>query len=245
MQQALFATSPSPKMSTKYQFVPTSEITGYLATKGWNISTYNQKGQSSHGRHQVKLRHEAFKIPREGDIELIINTSHDGQCAFNLMLGLYRLVCSNGLIASRSIFNFKRKHLGHDFKSELDNALVQVVEKAAKLKARIDLMKSAQLTDQDKRTIAQVILVERFKGTSVSVMPDVNDLFKSTRIEDSDNSVWAGLNIVQEKMLQGGLLYATRRDNKDSVRTMRRITSIEANARLNTLIFEQFNNLVA
>ena len=55
---SIFATSPSSKMTNKYEFVPTDKIMEYFEREGWEISSVNQNGKGIHSVHEVKFRHK-------------------------------------------------------------------------------------------------------------------------------------------------------------------------------------------
>ena len=94
---AVFATSPSPKMTNKYEFVPTNEVMDMFDREGWQLSSVKQSGRGIHGVHELKYRNG--QLPKVGDtvVEAIIRNSHDGTATFSMGAGLFRLVCSNGL----------------------------------------------------------------------------------------------------------------------------------------------------
>ena len=89
---AVFATSPSSKLSDKYSFVPTFEILENFEREGWQVSNATQRGQGIHSLHQLRFRHQ--ELPKVGDtlIEAIISNSHNGLSTLNIQTGLFRLV---------------------------------------------------------------------------------------------------------------------------------------------------------
>ena len=45
---SIFATSPSSKMTNKYEFVPTDKIMEFFDREGWEISSVKQNGRGIH-----------------------------------------------------------------------------------------------------------------------------------------------------------------------------------------------------
>ena len=100
---SVFATSPSPKMSNKYTFVPTIEIVENFEREGWNVASARQSGKGMYVQHELRLRNG--ELPNVGDslIEAIIRNSHNGLSTLSISSGLHRLVCSNGLTVPTSV----------------------------------------------------------------------------------------------------------------------------------------------
>ena len=85
---------------------------------------------------------------------ILLTNSHDGMQAFKFSVGIFRLVCSNGLVVADEQFsNFKIKHKGYTF-AELREVVNQAVED---LPARVEVlnkMKARTLTQDEKNKLA-------------------------------------------------------------------------------------------
>ena len=112
---SVFTTSPSPKMSNKYTFVPTMDILENFENEGWKVFSANQNGRGFYAQHELRLRNVEF--PQVGDslVEAIIKNSHNGMSTFSVSAGLHRLVCSNGLTVPTSLSDkISVKHMKFD-----------------------------------------------------------------------------------------------------------------------------------
>ena len=100
---AVFSTTPSPKMSQKYTFVPTIEILENFDREGWKVYSAKQLGGGQFSSHEIRLRNG--ELPQVGDslVEAVIRNSHNGMSTFSVSAGLFRLVCSNGLTVPTSV----------------------------------------------------------------------------------------------------------------------------------------------
>ena len=69
---------------------------------------------------------------KDGDTvmpRILMTNSHDGKNSFQFQAGLYRLVCSNGLVIADAEFaNMKIRHMGYDL-AELKTVIQEIVEK--------------------------------------------------------------------------------------------------------------------
>ena len=101
-------------LSKHYSFVPTSRVINDLRTLGWNpVDAVQVKArkQSTNGyqKHMVTFENESYKT--EGATEypqLLLTNSHDGGNAFTLSAGIFRLVCSNGLVIKTEDYGTRR-----------------------------------------------------------------------------------------------------------------------------------------
>ena len=80
---AVFATAPSPKMTNKYEFVPTHEIMDFFDREGWQLSSVKQAGRGVHNVHELKYRNG--QLPKVGDsvVEGYIQKTKWGEIILN------------------------------------------------------------------------------------------------------------------------------------------------------------------
>ena len=85
---------------------------------------------------------------------ILLTNSHDGMQAFKFSVGIFRLVCSNGLVVADEQFSdFKIKHKGYSF-DELRNVVRQAVEDLPNKVKIMNDMKNRILTEEEKRKMA-------------------------------------------------------------------------------------------
>ena len=134
----VFADTPTnPDVSKKYLFVNTETIIDDLEKLGWlPVQAAQRKGRKKEGtiysKHMVAFQNPEIKITsKDGDDaypRILLTNSHDGMQAFKFSVGIFRLVCSNGLVVADEQFSdFKIKHKGYTFE-ELRNVVRQAVE---------------------------------------------------------------------------------------------------------------------
>ena len=116
-------------ITDKYVHVPTEQVIEDVMKLGWTpINAYrvaSRKKRSGTGRHMVKFVNYDFM--QEGKTEypeLLLTNSHDGTTAFKLDVGIFRLVCSNGMVPQNpktpsfwiKIFNYTNFNLNSQIK---------------------------------------------------------------------------------------------------------------------------------
>lgn len=63
-----------------------------------------------------RLNSELIEV-QKGDLvslQFIVKNSYDGTNALQILLGAYRLVCTNGMVIGKQFFTFSQKHIGED-----------------------------------------------------------------------------------------------------------------------------------
>lgn len=104
--RSIFATGAMNGLSTRYTFVPTTEIVAGLREKDWVPVIVEQQRVRSESRfgfqkHLIRFRRaEQMRTLDEWNAELLLTNSHDAACAYILQVGIYRRLCSNGLVVS-------------------------------------------------------------------------------------------------------------------------------------------------
>src|SRR6056300_117945 len=160
----VFADAPTnPDVSDKYLFVNTETIIDDLAKLNWfPVQAAQRKSRKVEGtifsKHMVAFQNPDIKITsKDGDDaypRILLTNSHDGMQSFKFSVGIFRLVCSNGLVVADEKFSdFKIKHKGYTFE-ELRNVVRQAVEDLPNRVQVMNDMKNRILTEDEKRKMA-------------------------------------------------------------------------------------------
>ena len=107
---SVFAGSAHAKVSDRYAFIPTIEVVDGLRAEGWapvwaaeqRIRLSDRQGFQ---KHMIRLaRVDDLSRTQAERPELVLVNSHDRSSAYNLHAGIFRFVCSNGMILADSVF---------------------------------------------------------------------------------------------------------------------------------------------
>ena len=192
---AVSTPAPSPELRKKlgitdrYVHVPTTQVIEDIQKLGWNpieALQVNARKRKGYQRHMIKFVNPDF-IVDEGDEypELLLSNSHDGTSSFTLDVGIFRLICSNGMvIKSQDFGSMKIRHYGYDF-STIKEAVNGLMEKIPGYLQQVEDMK------QHKLEKSQML-----------------DFAESTRKEDDGVGLWEVFNRIQEKVVNGKFQYA-------------------------------------
>ena len=125
MPQA-FVEAPHSRVSSKYSFIPTHQILGDLDKLGWKIREvqnprYKSQGNQLHGKHLIRLFNPNLHISKGADknyVEIALYNSSNGQSKFRMEIGIFRMVCSNGMVIKTEDFgSINMRHSGYSFES--------------------------------------------------------------------------------------------------------------------------------
>ena len=145
---ALFTEEPHFEVSEKYHFIPTIDVIEEIRVHNWypvSVSEASVRDDNKQGyqQHLVRFRHfDDLLTPQENAVELLLFNSHDRSKSFSISAGIYRFVCSNGLVIADSVFEtYKIKHLG-ERENDVANAVANITAIKPKLMQKIQTLES-------------------------------------------------------------------------------------------------------
>jgi len=224
---AVFAEAPDTRVSSKYTFIPTTRIIDDLKVFGWYPRVMSGSKTNPTSKHMIRFARDGF-VAAEITPEIVLLNSHNGLCSLNLKAGLYRLVCSNGLIVATSVFDDIRiKHIHYSL-SEVSRAVERFASGIEGVMASVEQMQRSFLSPEAKHTFAEEAVKLRWDHATVPI--DLTRLLQPRRAEDDGVSVWNVMNILQEKLLNGHVFDIHGR-------RMRGLTQVESVVRFNQELY--------
>lgn len=243
---SIFTTVGASGTSEKYKHISTIEVVHGLMKEGFmpvkatqNRTRITEKAPFT--KHMLRFRH-IDSVPTVGGLfpELVLVNSHDGLSSYRLMAGLYRLICSNGLVAGDTFKEVRVRHQG-DVVSNVIDGTYHVMKEGKLLLEHAEQMSSIDLTHPEKQIFAEVVHQLRFDGdnslTKEAIKPE--QFLKPRRYqENGKNDLFTVFNVVQENTIKGGLRGWARDENGYAKRvTTREIKSIDQNNSLNRALW--------
>ncbi|MDF1875207.1 DUF932 domain-containing protein [Sulfurimonas sp. SAG-AH-194-I05] len=231
---ALFTEEPHYDVSDKYHFIPTIDVINEIKLHNWhpvNVSEANVRNDDKQGyqQHLVRFRHfDDLLNPQENAVELLLFNSHDRSKSFSISAGIYRFVCSNGLVIAESVFEtYKIKHLG-ERENDVANAVANITAIKPKLMQNIQTLEAIELTEVEQESFARSSIPLRFDK---HLQVNHTDLLIPHRDEDTKDDLYTVLNVIQENLLRGNISGT----NKETGRrfTSKEIKSISKDVEVN------------
>jgi hypothetical protein len=216
-----FSESASTEVSKHYTHIPTNRVIDDMRELGWGVIQAQQvaarkNATKGYQKHMIVFRHPDLIVEgKDGDNvwpQIIMTNSHDGKNAFSFQAGMYRFVCSNGLVIADQEFGKMRiRHMGYDFDT-LRETINEMVEKLPLTVESMNKFKNTELSEPQKYDLARKALATRLKVQKDQKVDqvykiDLDEFLKPVRKEDSGNDLWSVFNLVQEKVVEGDFEY--------------------------------------
>lgn len=249
---SVFADSHHPNRSNRYSFVPSKNLLHSFNNLGWQLSHAKQQGKDMYARHIIRLEN-----PNLGYLNLkndqvkphiILDNSHNGASTCQIHMGLFRLVCTNGLVVSvpGMFSSIKMKHMGID-DSKLKELLNVTIEHYNIIGSHIGSMSQIELSNDEKEEFAIKAYANR-EGKRLydedgnllmkKLLAEVNpiELLEPLRDEDKSNDLWTTYNVIQEHLVKG---IFNKTNNNGKVIKAKSLTNAVRNLELNKSLWQE------
>lgn len=223
------------RVSQRYKFIPTTKVLEVLARLGWKVTSEvitkpRKESRKGFQKHMIRLSNDAYYWDEYNKPELVLVNSHDGLSSLKIMLGVFRMVCSNGLIAMKSGEMGRVIHKG-DVESNLKDVISTVMEKSKVKQREVLTMRSTQLDGDALRRYALETALAVLPKDAIATDDTYNRLARVRRMADKHLDLWTVFNVFQENVIKHGLPYVkkneeTGRYDKHSTRAIRGVTSL-------------------
>ncbi len=224
----------------RYKFIPTTEVVNILEDNGWRPTEIKEvkarkaktKGYQKHLiRFSRQYSTQKWGV-KESRPEIVLSNSHDGLNAFELMGGIYELVCSNGLIVARESYGYYYiPHRGFA-PSLVMNALNGLLRDFPLILDSRERMLSTLLTKGEQTKFARRVIKSLY-GDKYQMK--ATELLTVRHEAQKEPNLWNTLNVVQENALNGHTYKVNKETGRN--RKSKAITSIGDNLRINQMIW--------
>ncbi len=246
----VFTEKPADNVSKHYTHIPTAQVLEDMSKLGWGVVDAQQvkaRKNTTKGfqKHLVTFRNPDVVINgADGDTvfpQVLLTNSHDGKNAFTFTAGLFRLVCSNGLVITTETFSdVKMRHMGYTFE-DLQVQIKNMVEQLPLTVESMNKMKAVELTTDQMKDLAHKSLTTRFTEEQLKVVNiNLDEIINPVRDEDKGNDLWSVFNVIQEKIISGDFTYISG----DKSRKAREVKNFKQDMDINKKLFTIANELV-
>ena len=228
---SIFTKVGSEDTSDKYTHIPTDQVIKDMELLGWGVVDAQEVSARTPGtkgfqKHLVVFRNNDVVINGEdGDTvypQVLLTNSHDGKNSFQFTAGLFRMICSNGLVIATDTFeDVKIRHMGYDF-STLQDTIKDMVERLPLTVEAMNKMKEIELQEEQMLDLAKSFLDIRVEGTENTFDDQaIEEVLNVQRKNDEGNMLWEVFNRVQENIIEGNFEYITKTGKKRQARVIK------------------------
>jgi hypothetical protein len=234
---SIFAEEAHDSRSARYTYIPTITVLDGLRREGFQPFMVTQtrvrdEGKREHTKHLIRLRHANQVVSKEAN-EIILLNSHDGTSSFQLLAGVLRFVCQNGMVCGKNVGEVRVPHKGNVVDEVIDGA-IRVLKTFEVADEQREGMQALTLSEGAQTAFARAAL--ELKWDTEETPPPVTEhqILRPRRMEDSRSDLWTTFNRVQENMCKGGL---RGRSANGRTTTTREVSGIDQNVKLNRALW--------
>ena len=240
-----FAETPYHAQSSRYAFIPTVSVidgmreAGFLPVKASQSRTRIEDKQDF-TKHMIRFRSaasiDARAVVGDSVLEAVLINSHDGTSAYKLMCGIFRFVCSNGMVVADSLLeSINVRHTGRVIEEVIAGSN-RILEQGPRVLNTVEQWKALPLSMPEQRLLAESAHSLRFPSDEegkvhTQVTPEM--LLSPSRRDDARPDLWHTFNRIQENVTKG---IRTRDDRWRRV-SSRAIKGIDQDVRLNRALW--------
>ena len=210
----------APNLSNRYVHINTQEIISRMSDEGFYIATARSTNPRTRdplfAKHSIEFRHQDAKEINGVTPRVIFVNSHDGSSTARFMAGLYRFICSNGLVIGKTIAEARQRHAG-DAAADLIWRMREMAKRTERAFSQIERWYKIQLTAPQRNQFATIAAQLRWGDAH---MYSAEEILTPRRAEDDHGDLWSTYNIVQENTVRGGLSGLSRSGRRATSRPL-------------------------
>ena len=208
---SVFAEGKHASRSERYTYIPTIDVLRGLRKEGFEPFMVAQgqsrvEGKAEFTKHMIRMRHAGHVSTRPEANEIILINSHDGASSYQMLAGMFRFVCCNGLVVGKVVEDTRIPHKGN-IQGEVIEGAFRVLEEFETVDASTEGMKALTLKPEEEGAFATAALALRFGERTEDQPPPpitAEQLIEARRPEDLGHSLWTTFQRVQENVMRGG-----------------------------------------
>lgn len=233
---SVFTKVAAPHLSARYVHVDSERVVDAMVAEGFQIASVqtatSRNANSAFGRHMIDFRHP--DMPSIGDAvpRIVFVNSHDGSTRASALAGVFRFVCSNGLVVGNTMYQEKLRHSGAAA-TTLVERMQALAKNTAPLFTQIDRWSKVDMSAERRRDFARMAAQLRWADADRFT---VEDLLQVRRPEDDKGDLWTVFNRLQETTTQGHGMEGLTRSGR--VTTARPLKEIQSNLTYNAQLWE-------
>lgn len=235
---SIFATSAHESRSERYAYIPTIDVLNALRNEGFQPfmacqTRTRSEEKRDHTKHMIRLRHANQINGREAN-EIILLNSHDGSSSYQMIAGMFRFVCSNGMVCGNAFGEVRVQHKGNVIDNVIEGAH-EILESLGKASELREGMEAITLSAREQEAFAKAALALKYDPSDSTPAPITEEqILMPRRYEDKKDDLWTTLARVQENLIKGGILARTQKGRTTRTRA---VTGIDQNVKLNRALW--------
>lgn len=239
---SVFSEDKHASRSEKYTYIPTITLLDSLQREGFQPffacqTRVRDPSRREHTKHMLRLRCEG-QITGKQAPEIILLNSHDGTSSYQMLPGLFREVCQNGLICGETFGEVRVPHKG-DVVSQVIEGAYEILGIFDRVEEKRDAMQSLTLPPPARHALAKAAITYRFGEYHQPVTEA--QVLTPRRYEDYSDDLWTTYQRIQENLIKGGLSGRSAKGGQTHTRAVR---GIDGDVKLNRALWVMAETLL-
>lgn len=164
--------------------------------------------------------------------EIILLNSHDGSSSYQMIPGMFRFVCMNGMVCGDTFGEIRVPHKG-DIVGQVIEGAFEVLKTFDDIGDNMAEMKTINLNPAEQRLFAAAALDYKYGEERQPVT--ATQILEPRRFEDRKSDIWTTFNRVQENLIKGRLPGITALGKRTRTRP---VTGIDGDVKLNRALWK-------
>ncbi|HHU0692543.1 DUF932 domain-containing protein [Stenotrophomonas acidaminiphila] len=235
---SIFAEAPHESRSQRYAYIPTATVLTELRKEGFQPFMVTQtrtrhEDRRDYTKHMIRLRH-ASQINARGEAnEIILLNSHDGTSSYQMLAGMFRFVCSNGLVCGDTVADVRVPHKG-DVAGQVIEGAYQVLHGFDRALESRESMQAITLDEGEAEVFARAALSLKYDDPDKPAPITESQILMPRRFDDRRPDLWSVFNRTQENLTKGGLHGRSANGRRQQTRP---VQGIDSDVRLNRALW--------
>ncbi|WP_414610824.1 DUF932 domain-containing protein [Stenotrophomonas pavanii] len=235
---SIFAEAPHESRSQRYAYIPTATVLTELRKEGFQPFMVTQtrtrhEDRRDYTKHMIRLRH-ASQINARGEAnEIILLNSHDGTSSYQMLAGMFRFVCSNGLVCGDTVADVRVPHKG-DVDGQVIEGAYQVLHGFDRALESRESMQAITLDEGEAEVFARAALSLKYDDPDKPAPITESQILMPRRFDDRRPDLWSVFNRTQENLTKGGLHGRSANGRRQQTRP---VQGIDSDIRLNRALW--------
>jgi hypothetical protein len=239
---SVFSEEKHESRSERYTYIPTITLLDNLQREGFQPffacqTRVRDLSKREHTKHMLRLRREG-QITGKQVPEIILLNSHDGSSSYQMLPGIFRAVCQNGLICGESFGEVRVPHKGDVVEKVIEGAY-EVLGIFDRVDERREKMQAVILPAPAQQAMAKAALTYRF-GEEFQPLTE-SQILAPRRWQDESDDLWTTYQRIQENLLKGGLSGRTAQGKRTHTRA---VNGIDGDVKLNRALWVMAENMM-
>ena len=239
---SVFSEEKHASRSDRYTYIPTITLLDNLQREGFQPffacqTRVRDQSKREHTKHILRLRRKD-QITDKQVPEIILLNSHDGSSSYQMLPGIFRSVCQNGLICGESFGEVRVPHKGNVVEKVIEGAY-EVLGVFDRVDERREEMQALILPPPAQQAMAKAALTYRF-GEEFQPVTETQ-LLAPRRWQDESGDLWTTYQRIQENLLKGGLSGRTAQGKRTHTRAVK---GIDGDVKLNRALWVMTENMM-